>query len=99
MFCACERARDVGDRQVVGAQPIGVEPDVDLPLAAAEDEHLADAVDALELAAQDLVGVLGDLADRLVGAERDAQHRRRVGIELVDARLLDRPAAAAAARR
>ena len=53
-----QRARDVGDRQVVAAQAIGVEPDVDLPLAAAEDEHLADAVDALELPAQHLVGVL-----------------------------------------
>ena len=94
-----QRARDVGDRQVVGAQPIGVEPDVDLALAAAEDEHLADAVDALELAAQHLVGVLGDVADRLVRGQREAEDRRRVGIELVDARLLDRPAAAAAGRR
>ena len=85
-----QRARDVGDRQVVGAQAVGVEPDVDLPLAAAEDEHLADAVDAFELPAQHLVGVLGDVADRLVGAEREAQDRRRVGIELVDARLLNR---------
>ena len=63
-----QRARDVGDGQVVGAQAIGVEPDVDLALAAAEHEHLADAVDALELAAQHLVGVLGDVADRLVRA-------------------------------
>ena len=63
-----QRPRDVGDRQVVGAQAIGVEPDVDLALPAAEDEHLADAGDALELAPQHLVGVLGDLADRLVGA-------------------------------
>ncbi len=63
-----KRARHVGDRQVVGAQAIGVEPDVDLPLPAAEHEHLADAVDALELAPQHLVGVLGDVADRLVGA-------------------------------
>ena len=94
-----QRARDVGDRQVVGAQPIGVEPDVDLALAAAEDQHLADAVDAFELAAQHLVGVFGDVADRLVRAQRDAQHRRGVGVELVDARLLNRLAAAAAARR
>ena len=49
--------------------------------AAAEDEHLPDAVDAFELPAQDLVGVFGDVAHRLVRAEREAQHRRRVGVE------------------
>ena len=65
-----QRARDVGDRQVVGLQPRRVERDVDLALASADDEDLADAVDALELAAQRLVGVLGDVADRLVGATR-----------------------------
>ena len=27
----------------------------------------------------------------LLGAERQAEHRRRVGIEAIDARLLDRP--------
>ena len=93
-----QRARDVGDREVVGAQPIGVEPDVDLARAAADDDDLADAADALELAAQRLVGVLGDVADRLVGRHRERQDRRGVRIELLDRRLLDRPAAAAAAR-
>src|SRR4029078_1374171 len=47
-----ERARGVSDRQVIGAQAIRIEPDVDLPLAAAEDQHLAHTVDAFELAAQ-----------------------------------------------
>src|SRR5262249_38073527 len=56
-----QRAGDLGDRQVVGAQPIAVQPDVDLPRPAAEHQHLADAADALELPAQHLVGVLGDL--------------------------------------
>ena len=63
-----QRPRHVVDGQVVGAQPIGVDPDVDLPLAAAEHEHLADAVGALETAPQHLVGVLGDVADRLLRA-------------------------------
>ena len=94
-----QRARDVVDRQVVAAEPIGIEPDVDLALPAAEDQHLSDAVDALELAAQHLVGVFGDVADRPVGAEREAQHRRRVRVEPVDARLLNGLAAAAAGRR
>jgi hypothetical protein len=84
------RARDVGDREVVRAQPVGVEPDVDLALTAAEDQHLADAVDALELPPQHLVGVLGDVAYRLARGEREAQDGRRIGIELVDARLLNR---------
>ena len=74
-FCGRQRARDVGDGDVVGAQPIGVEHDVDLPLAAAGDDHLADAVQAFELAPEHLVGVLGDVADRLVGGERQAHDR------------------------
>ena len=53
------------------------------------DDDLADAADALELPAQRLVGVLGDVADRLVGRDRERQHRRRVRIELLDGRLLD----------
>ena len=84
-----QRARHVGDRQVVGAQPGGIERDVDLARPAADDDDLADAADALELAAQRLVGVLGDVADRLVGRDRERQHRRGVGIELLDRRLLD----------
>ena len=50
---------------------------------------LADAADAFELTPQHFVGELGDVADRLVGAERETQDRRRVRIEPVDARLLD----------
>ena len=85
-----QRARDVVDGQVVGAQPIGIDPDVDLPLASAEHEHLADAVGALEPAAQDLVGVFGDVADRLLRRHRDRENRRRIGILLLDRRLRDR---------
>ncbi len=59
-----ERARHVGDGEVVGAQPVGVDEDVDLPGAAADDHDLADAADAFELAAERLVGVLGDVANR-----------------------------------
>ena len=84
-----QRARDVGDREVVGAQPIGVEHDVDLAGAAADHHDLADAADALELAPQLLVGVFGDVADRLLGRQRQRQHRRRIRIELLDRRLID----------
>ncbi len=83
-------AGDVIDRQVIGAQPIGIEPHIDLTLPSAEDQHLADAVDALELAAQHLVCVFSDVANRLVGAQRQAEDRRRVRIEAIDARLLNR---------
>ena len=84
-----QRARDVGHGQVVGLQPRRVERDVDLALPSADQQDLADAVDALELAPQRLVGVLGDVADRLVGGDRDRHDRRRVRIELLDRRLLD----------
>ena len=97
-FCACSARDDVGDGQVVGAQPGGIELDVDLPRAAAGDDDLADAVDAFELPPQRLVGVLGDVAHRLVGRDRERQNRRRIGIELLDRRLLEWFSAAAAAR-
>ena len=35
-------SRHVDDGQVVGAETVGAEPDVDLPLTSAEDEHLFD---------------------------------------------------------
>ncbi len=84
-----QRARHVGDREVVGAQPVGVERHVDLPRPSANDDDLANAGNAFQLPAQLLVGVFGDVADRLVGRERERQHRRRVGIELLDCRLVD----------
>ena len=84
-----QRPRHVVDGQVVGAQLVGVHPDVDLPLAAADHQHLADAVGALEPAAQHLVGVLGDVADRLVGAHRHREDRLRVRVLLLDGRLRD----------
>ncbi len=57
-------ARHVGDGEVLRAQPVGVEEDVDLTGPAAHDDDLADAADAFELTAERLVGVLGDVADR-----------------------------------
>ena len=85
-----QRARHVGDGDVVRPQPIGIEPHVDLALPSAEDQDLADAVDAFQLPAKHLVGVLRDVADRLVRAERETEDGRRIRIHLVDARLLNR---------
>ena len=82
-----QRAGDVVDGQVLRPQQLGVEPQVDLAVAAADDEHLADAVGAFQLPAQHLVGVLGDLAQRLLRRHGNGQHRRRRRIELLDRRL------------
>ena len=54
---------DGGDGHLVGRQPVGVDPDVDRPLQAADHLHLADAGRALELDLDHLVGDLGQLAE------------------------------------
>ena len=90
-FCVWMRAGHVGDGEVVGAQTVGVEEDVDLARAAADHDDLADAADALQLTPQRLVGVLGDVADRRRRRNRQRHDRSGVGIELLDRRLLDRP--------
>ncbi len=64
----------------------GSSHDIDLPLAPAEQRHLADAGAALQLPPQHLVRILGDLAHRALGDERDIEHRRGVGIEPLHAR-------------
>ena len=84
-----QRARDVGHRQVVGLKLRRIERDVDLTLASADDQHLADAGDAFELPPERLVGVLRDVADRLVGRHGQRHDGRRIRVELVDDRLLD----------
>ena len=61
-----QRPRHVRDGEVVGAQPVGVERDVHLAGASADDEGLADTAYAFQLAAQLLVRVLGDVADRFL---------------------------------
>ena len=62
-----ERALHVDRGEPGGLELERVEPDVDLPLLAAEDVDLADAVDALDLAAHALVGELGGVADATRG--------------------------------
>jgi hypothetical protein len=73
----------------VRAEPVAVEPDVDLPLTTAEHEDLSNAAHALDLTAQDFVDVLRDLANRLCRADGDAQYRGGIGVEFLDTRLLD----------
>ncbi len=86
-----ERAGHIRDGQVVGPQAIGVEQHVDLPRASTDDDDLADAADALELASQRLVRVFGDVANRRVRRHGERQHGRGVGIEFLDHRLIDGP--------
>jgi len=71
-----ERVRHVGDRQVVRTKAIGIEPDVDLARPAAEDDHLAHARYTFELTPQHFVGVFGDVADRFVRGQREAEDGR-----------------------
>ena len=64
-----QRARDVGDGQVVGAQPVGVEPDVDLALRGRRARSTWPTPLTLSSCRRsDLVGELGDVADRLASA-------------------------------
>ena len=88
-FCVCERAPHVHRREAVGLEALRVEAHVDAARAPAEDRDLADAVDGLDLPAQDLVGELGRLAKRAASRERDGEDRRRVGVELLHDRLVD----------
>ena len=83
--------RHVVHGEVLGAEPVGIEHDVDLPPAATEHEDLSNAVGALELAPQHLVGVFGDVAHRRVGRQRDRQNGESIRIALLDGRLRDRP--------
>ena len=90
---ADERVAHRGDRELVGGEPVGVDPDVDRALEPADQPHLADAVGALELHLDDLVGHLGQLAQRAVAGQRDREHRRLVVVELGDDRRRRRRAA------
>ena len=68
---ARERVAHRRDRQLIRGQAVGVDPDVDGALEAADDLDLADAGGPLEERLDDLVGDLGQLAQRPVG--RDAR--------------------------
>ena len=72
-FCRGDRVADRGDRELVGDEPVGVDPDVDRPLEAADDlrpRRRRSTRSSCTL--DDLVGQLGQLAQRAVAGERDA---------------------------
>jgi hypothetical protein len=74
---------------VVRAQPVRIEPQVDLAAAPAQHQDLPDPADRFEAPAQHLVRVLGDLPDRSGRRDGEAQHRGRVHVHLLDDRLED----------
>ena len=85
---ADERVAHRRDRQLVGGEPVRLDPDIDRAVEAADQPHLADAVGALELDLDDLVGELGQLAQREVAGHRHGEDGRLVVVELRDDRRL-----------
>ena len=84
-----ERAFDLRRREAVALELGGIDPDVHLAGATADDRHLADAADRLDLAADLLVGELRDVARRPRSCERDRHDRRRVRVHLLNDRRID----------
>ena len=78
--CSTRPAGDVRDGEVLRAQAVGVDEDIDLTGATAHDDDLTNAADALELTAERLVGVLGDVANRRRRRNRERHHWRRIGV-------------------
>ena len=78
-----QRRGDVGRRQAVSVQPIGIDLDLDLAAPRAEEQHLADAVDRLEPLLDVLLEERRQLDDRHRRRDREHQDRERVGILLL----------------
>ena len=70
--------------QLVGGEPVGLHPDVDRAVEPAHEPHLAHPERALELDLDDLVGQLGQLAQRPVAGHRHREGGRLVVVELRD---------------
>ena len=79
-----QRTLHIERGEIEGLEADGVEPDIDLPLLPAEQSHLPDTGHAFQTTTQDLVGILSDVARRLVCDERDAEDGRSIGVELLD---------------
>jgi hypothetical protein len=70
-------------------EPHRVELDVDAALATAHDLDLADAVDGLQAALDDILGDAGQLLVGEVALDRQHEDGYRVGIHLLDDRAID----------
>ena len=87
-FWRLQRPHHVGRREPRPASFAVSTHHVDLARPAADDAHLADAADRLDLAPQRLVRELGDVADGSRPGERDGEDRRGVGVDLLDDRRI-----------
>ena len=85
---ADQRVAHRGDRELIGGEPVRLDPHVDRAVEPADQAHLADAVRALELHLDDLVGELGQLAQREVAGHRHREDGRLVVVGLRDDRRL-----------
>ncbi len=84
-----QRRPHLADRHLVRRQTVGLDPDVDRAQQAADDGDFADARGPLERHLHDLVGDLGELANREVPRQRDRKHRRAIVVLLEDHRRVD----------
>ena len=71
-----------GDRNLVGRQPVRVDPHIDRAVQVADQAHLADPGRAFELHLDDLVGNLRQFAQRSVAGDCYRKDRRVFVIEL-----------------
>ena len=90
---AHDRVAHRGDRDLVGGQPVGVDPDVDRALEAADDPHLADAAASARAERLTILSAISVSSRSGRFAETRNRHdRRRVVVELGDDRRLGRRA-------
>src|SRR5207237_10803831 len=73
---------DPSNRNFVGSQSFGVDPDVDLSVQATHNSHLADTARPFELDLYDLVSIFSQFANRPWTRQRNRNYRGRVVIEL-----------------
>ena len=87
---AAQRRLDVLRGKVEGGEPLRIEPDAHGILPLAEEAHLGNAGNGLELILDVAVGIVGDLERGVPVAEKGKmQDRLGVGLALLDDRLLD----------
>ena len=77
-----QRVEDVGDGEVVGAQFVGIDQNVNFAFGAADDADLTDTFGVLELLLDQLVGDEREITERTRRGDGNLHDRRGIGIEL-----------------